>query len=65
LINDLRLRFPREFLWTTFFHGRNLKPVNSEEEKFQEYIQILDGLQDRMIHAGLIVRHAHSQKGNG
>jgi hypothetical protein len=33
-----------------------------EDEKFSEYTKILDELQDRMIKAGLIIRHGHSDK---
>lgn len=32
-----------------------------QDDKFQDYIKILDELQDRMLKAGLVVRHAHSQ----
>ena len=37
--------------------------MKPEDDKFAEYIQILDDLQDRMIKAGFILGHAHSEHG--
>jgi hypothetical protein len=39
--------------------------MTPEEEKFKKHIQRLDELSDRMLKAGLIVRHAHTEHGSG